>query len=139
MGQTQHFDPFLPKSKIVKDSQITEPSFVVYWNYKKFGPWLSKFGCFSGYHTHIFVKMYARSPDEEFNTESIGTNLTPKNEKQKSLCALFYLLFLILFWGHFNKTMVFPFFLTIWESVLAEQLPSWNKKNVLELSSKEKF
>ena len=83
--------------------------------------------------------MYARSPDEEFNTESIGTNLTPKNEKQKSLYALFYLLFLILFWGHFNKTMVFPFFLTIWESVLAEQLPSWNKKNVLELSSKVKF
>ena len=88
-------------------------SIVVYWNYKMFGPttfqvWL----LFWVPHPH-FWKIYARFLDEEFNTESIGTNLNPKNEKQKSLYALFYFLFFILFWGHFNKTMS-PFFLTIW-------------------------
>ena len=84
-----------------------EPSIVVYWNYKRFGPttfqvWL----LFWVPHPH-FWKIYAKFSDEKFNTESIGTNLNPKNEKQKTL---FYLLLLILFWGHFNKTMLFPFF-----------------------------
>ena len=90
-------------------------------------------------HPH-FWKIYARFPDEEFNTESIGTNLNPKNEKQKSLYALFYFLFFILFWGHFNKTMLFPFFFFFSQfgsQSEAEKLPSSNKK-VLELSSKEK-
>ena len=107
---------------------ITEPSIVVYWNYKKFGPttlqvWL----LFLVPHPR-FWKVYARFPDEEFNTESIGTNLNPKNEKQKSLYALFYFLFFILFWGHFNKTMLFPFFLTIWESVRSRKITQFKQK-----------
>ena len=49
-------------------------SIVVYWNYKMFGPttfqvWL----LFWVPHPH-FWKIYARFLDEEFNTESIGTN-----------------------------------------------------------------
>ena len=119
-----------------------EPSIVVYWNYKKFGPttlqvWL----LFLVPHPR-FWKVYARFPDEEFNTESIGTNLNPKNEKQKSLYALFYFLFFILFWGHFNKTMLFPFFFFFSQfgsQSEAEKLPSSNKQNVLELSSKKKL
>ena len=111
---------------------------VVYWNYKKFGPmtfqvWL----LFWVPHPH-FWKTYARFLDEEFNTESIGTNLNPNNEKQKSLYALFYFLFFISFWGHFNKTMLFPFFLTIRESVRSRKITQFKQKNVLELSSKEK-
>ena len=87
-----------------------EPSIVVYWNYKKFGPMTSQVWLLFLVPHPRFWKVYARFPDEEFNTESIGTNLNPKNEKQKSLYALFYFLFLVLFWGHFNKTMLFPFF-----------------------------
>ena len=82
---------------------------------------------FLGTQPH-FWKVYARFPDEEFNTESIGTNLNPKNEKQKSLYALFYFLFFILFWGHFNKTMLFPFFLTIWESVRSRKTTQFKQK-----------
>ena len=109
---------------------ITEPSIVVYWNYKKFGlttfqVWL----LFLVQHPH-FWKVYARFPDEEFNTESIGTNLNPKNEKQKSLYALFYSLFFILFWGHFNKTMLFPFFLTISESVQSRKITQFKQKKM---------
>ena len=105
-----------------------EPSIVVYCNYKKFGPttlqvWL----LFLAPHPH-FWKVYARFPDEEFNTESISTNLNPKNEKQKSLYALFYFLFFILFWGHFNKTMLFPFFLTISESVRSRKITQFKQK-----------
>ena len=125
-------------SQRLKGQNQNLTSIVVYWNYKKFGPttfqvWL----LFLVPHPH-FWKIYARFPDEEFNTESIGTNLNPKNEKQKSLYALFYFLFFILFWGHFNKTMLFPFFSQFGIQSEEETLPSSNKKNVLELSSKEK-
>ena len=104
-------------------------SILVYWNCKKFGPmtfqvWL----LFSVPHPH-FWKVYARFFDEEFSTESIGTNLNPKNEKQKSLHALFYFLFFISFWGHFNKTMLFPFFLTISESVRSRKITQFKQKN----------
>ena len=114
---------------------ITEPSVVVDWNYKKFGPTTFQVQLlFWVPHPH-FWKIYARFPDEEFNTESIGTNLNPKNEKQKSLYVLFYLLFFILLWGHFKKTMVIPFFLTIWESVLSIKITQFNI-NIFEQKEK---
>ena len=89
-------------------------------------------------HPH-FWKIYAKFSDEKFNTESISTNSYPKNEKQKSLHTLSYLLFLILFWGHFNKTMLFPFFShNLGVSPKQKNYPVQTKKNVLELPSKEK-
>ena len=103
-------------------------SIVVYWNYKMFGPTTSQVWLlFWVPHPH-FWKIYARFLDEEFNTESIGTNLNPKNEKQKSLYALFYFLFFILFWGYFNKTILFPFFLTISESVQSRKITQFKQK-----------
>ena len=87
-----------------------EPSIVVYWKYKKFGPSTFQVWLLFWVPQPHFWKIYAKFSDEKFNTESISTNSYPKNENQKSLHTLSYLLFLILFWGHFNKTMLFPFF-----------------------------
>ena len=107
---------------------ITEPSIVVYWNYKKFGPTTFQVWLLLWVPQPHLWKIYARFLDEEFNTESIGTNLNPKSEKQKSLYALFYFLFFISFWGHFNKNNVVSFFLTIWESVRSRKIIQFKQK-----------
>ena len=113
-----------------------ESSIVVYWNYKKFGPTTLQVSLLLLVPHPRFWKVYARFPDEEFNTESIGTNLNLKNEKQKSLYALFH--FLFYFEVILIKQYCFLFFSQFGSQSEAEKLPSSNKKNVLELSSKEK-
>ena len=101
-------------------------------------PRLSKFGCFSGYHTHIFEKYMLDFLMKNLILNQLVPIKIPKMKNKKACMPFSIFSFLFYFEVILIKQCCFLFFSQFGSQSEAEKLPSSNKKNVLELSSKEK-